>query len=421
MALLLPAIKGKMGSTAYYQANMPAREVVSGFRPAKELDHWANMGIDERIQRDPNLKRIKEEIVPYLARSKDRLFGALIILVYRGSIEWEPLDDIGGKIPVAYRKVADKIGFITVDGGELIVLDGQHRLLALRQIIQDGAEGEYVSQVPNDDVSIIFVAHESDEKTRRIFNKVNRYAKPTTRADNIITSEDDGCAIITRQLMEDEAPLGRKHNKDIVEWKSNTLSDRSVKFTTISSVYESVRAILAAEGITNFDEKHQVNRPSDKELEHAYERAAEWWNAILEIEPYKQALADTSVIPSLREPAKKFSLLFKPVGQIALIRALINLKGRGITVENALKRAVQIDWAINASHWVSMLVTPDGKIIAREENIQLTSAVVAYMIAPKKFSDDEALHLKKHYNAFRGCEDIDDPNSETKPVELPQI
>src|SRR5262249_27183700 len=158
-------------------------------RPAREMDEWANMGIDERMQRDPNLKRIRDEIVPYLAKSKDRLFGSLIILVYKGTIAFEPIGDLGTKIPAAYRKVAEKIGFITIDGGELIALDGQHRLLALRAIIQDGAEGEFVAEVPNDEITVMFVQHESNEKTRRIFNKVNRYAKPTSRSDNIITSE----------------------------------------------------------------------------------------------------------------------------------------------------------------------------------------------------------------------------------------
>ena len=49
------------------------------------------MSIEERMQREPNLARIKREIVPYLARHADRFFGSVIVLVQPGSVEFEPI------------------------------------------------------------------------------------------------------------------------------------------------------------------------------------------------------------------------------------------------------------------------------------------------------------------------------------------
>ena len=40
-----------------------------------------------------------------------------------------------------------------------------------------------------DEVCVIFIGYESDMKTRRIFNTINRYAKKTSRGDDIITSD----------------------------------------------------------------------------------------------------------------------------------------------------------------------------------------------------------------------------------------
>ena len=124
---------------------------------------------------------------------------------------------------------------------------------------------------------MLFIPHESFEKTRRIFNKVNRYAKPTSPTDNIITSEDDGSAIVTRWLVEAEPPLECSRPKPplnafdsagepIVEWRQQTLRPDARKFTTLSALYQMTQIILSADGITGFDEKHMVNRPTDRQL-----------------------------------------------------------------------------------------------------------------------------------------------------------
>ncbi|MGR5541059.1 DGQHR domain-containing protein, partial [Vibrio campbellii] len=212
------------------------------------------------------------EIAPYLAKSADRFFGSIIVLMYNTDVEFESLSDIASKMPKAYQKGMDNFGFLHIDGGELIVLDGQHRYSAFREVIQGDSEGEFSGSIPSDDISVIFLHHESNEKTRRIFNKLNRQAKSLSRGDNLIMSEDDGCAIVTRRLLEiDKGPLGVQAGKDlIVNWKSNTIASRSSQLTTINTVYETVKDILLSHGI-NFDEKVRQVRPTEDELCHAYE------------------------------------------------------------------------------------------------------------------------------------------------------
>ncbi len=83
MAIIIPCIKGKMGDTEYYQATMRASDLVHRVRPASELDEWATMTIEDRLQRSPDLKRVKAEIAPYIAQTKDRFFGSMIVLVYQ--------------------------------------------------------------------------------------------------------------------------------------------------------------------------------------------------------------------------------------------------------------------------------------------------------------------------------------------------
>jgi DNA sulfur modification protein DndB len=93
MALVIPGVKGHLGNTDFYQATMKVRDLVQGVRSASELDEWTTMSIEERIQRDPDLKRVKEQIAPYIAESKDRFFGAMVVLVYKGEIYFDSLRD----------------------------------------------------------------------------------------------------------------------------------------------------------------------------------------------------------------------------------------------------------------------------------------------------------------------------------------
>ena len=424
MAQVIPCIKSKMGDTSYYQTTMKARELVSVVRAASEMDSWATMSIEERLQRELNQKRIDEEIVPYLVKSRDRFFGSLVVLVFEGKVTFEQIEKFGAKTPEAYRSEAKNLGFLMIDGGELIVLDGQHRMAALRNIIQEKTiiEGAVCrAEVPSDDISVIFIEHENNEKTRRIFNKINRYAKPTSRGDNIITSEDDGYAIVARKLLDVGAPLGLKDSKKelIVNWKSNTLSVRSKQLTTISAVYETVKLILAHEGFPHFDEKSRVNRPGEDELDAAYEVVESWWSSILsKMKPYQEALADTtppqegikdvSRIPKMREAGESYSLLFKPVGQIAFVKGLIMAIQRKVDKNVAFDRANKCDWKLASDVWENIIARPDGKIIAKKEAIELTSELIAYFLSYDKMESKDKDSLNKRINRARGVEDKKD-------------
>ncbi len=293
MTYVVPALRGKMGSTEYFQSTMRAQDLASVAITAGELQEWATWSVFERFQRDLDLKRIRRDIVPYLAKTKDRFFSALIVLVFEPStFEFQPVLPWTSGLPGALRHAANEMGFLTIEGGRLVVLDGQHRLVSLREIISGDTEidGEYVGQIADDELSVIFIPHQSFEATRRIFNKVNRYAKPTSISDNVITSEDDGSAIVSRWLVEPEPPLGLndplpplnrldRRREPVVEWRSNKLENTSTKITTLNHLYQTVSIILAANGMTHFDERHLVNRPPDAQLVKAYTFAAEWWQS----------------------------------------------------------------------------------------------------------------------------------------------
>jgi DNA sulfur modification protein DndB len=353
---------------------------------------------------------VEKEIVPYLIRTKDRFFNALIVLVFEpASFEFEPLSKSAPNLPAAYRQSAEQMGFLTIDGGSLVVLDGQHRLAALRGVTTAGPElkGEFVDAVADDELSVLFIPHESFEKTRRIFNKVNRYAKPTSPSDNIITSEDDGSAIVTRWLVEPSPPMGMdkpkpplnsldKSGEPVVEWRHQTLRPPDRKFTTLSALYQMTQVILLADGIQGFDEKHMVNRPTDKQLRRAYTFVAQWWHTVLtSFTPYRRGLRRPESLPDFRSFQGEYSLLFRPVGQIAFTHALVGAVLLGRSLEEALESAEDIGWSASDPAFTDTVVYANGHMSTSEFSMKLAGRLGTYLIAWDLMTDSAIEKLQE--------------------------
>ena len=400
------AIKGRIGKTDYYQANISARELVAIAIPASELSDWDSWSMSERIQRDVSLNRIREELLPYLAFSKDRFYGSLIITVIEAdTFKFEPLEKVSPTIPAAYQSEIGSIGFLIIDGGQLVALDGQHRLVGLRELITNPYfSSEIVKGAADDDVCVMFVQHESLESTRRIFNKVNRHARPTTPSDNIITSEDDGYAIIARWLTEMDPPPGvrtprpplnwlNRNGDPIVEWKRTTLTQNSPSLTTLTAVHKTVQSILIANGLPKFSDS--INRPPDEELKKGYRWAARWWEAVLEeIAPLNWVRNRPEEIPSMRGPSKRHSLLFRPVGQMALFRGIGTAVDLGYNLEETIRRCNKIPWSTRSRLWREILVSEALRPITREKNIRLGGDLIGYLLAGHRMSPEDIYALQ---------------------------
>lgn len=413
-----------MGSTTYYQAVLRAQELAAVAKTAAELASWAEWSVFERFQRELAMRRVRKEIVPYLVRTKDRFFGSLIVLVYQPDLfQFETVDTFNPEIGNAYNDAARRMGFLSIDGGDLVVLDGQHRLAALREVVTAGPEldGPYRDAVGNDELCVVFIEHENFEKTRRIFNKVNRYAKPTSTSDNIITSEDDGLAIVTRWLVEPTPPLELasplpplnrvdRFGEPIVEWRSTRLSPDAQKITTLNHLYQTVGTILEANGISDFDERSRVNRPSDSELRSAYEFAAHWWSLALdEITAFERGLRQPDLIPDFRRYRAPESLLFRPIAQVALFKGIAESVSRGLQLELAFKRANELDWCAASDLWADTIIFGNGRMNARKEAVNVTGELIAYCIAADLYDETDKMLLEMDLEELTGIEGYELP------------
>ena len=403
----LGCIRATMGETEYYITKIAAGELIEKVGIAKEMPEWPDMTAEEKMQRECDIRRIVEEIVPYVVEDPDHFFSSLIVDVYSGfeEIKFESVEEAVAGIPAAYAVPMKGMGFITLPGKErLIALDGQHRLLSLRIAIR-GMMGIPAGtktfpamnnliphpELAQDELCVILVKHTNNAKIRKIFNKINKYAKQTSRSDNIITSDDDTFAVIARRLIKDGEPLGKVGGIDLVNWKSNTLSQRSKNLTTLSALYTSAETILKDK---NYSSKVLPNK---EELEIAYQKVADFWRTSLSrIDVFKQYLSLTREdrpVSGLRED----NLLMKPVTQMALAHVELFADRHGLAWESIVEKLNQINWRFDNSMWFNILVigSANKKMITGKESIRSAGAVITYMVMGEHMSRSEVADVKQ--------------------------
>ena len=414
-------IQAKMGDTPYYLAKMSAGQLIDSVGIAKELQEWPDMNADEKMQREYDIKRVVEEMVPYVVDDPNRFFGSLIIDIYSGyeEIVYESAADAIPALPAAYRVPMKDMGFLTLPGKErLIALDGQHRLLALKIAIKGVMgipAGEKMTaamnrlaphpELANEEISVIFVEHTDTQKIRKIFNKINKYAKQTSRGDNIITSDDDVFAVISRRLLKEGEPLAPINGIDLVNWKSNTLSTRSKQLTTLSALYTISGTLLK-------DNKFSTNvLPEEGEVEEAYNEVAEFWNVLLNnleaFQEYIQLTRRDKTISAMRES----NLLLKPVTQMALAHVAKMAKSKDIPWKDVVEKLNKISWSFDNEIWFNLLVigSANKKMITGKEAVRGVGMVISYLVMGDKMTKAELADVKTVYGNAKNNPDEELP------------
>ena len=387
MANVIPAMKVKFGQTEYFVSYMHINDIVNHVKFPQDLEGWDDMSIEVKFQREINMKRVEKGIAPYFATDNARFSGALVLAIQNHeSIEFESLTDFPMKIQKLYKTAAEGMGFLVFSGKEqLIPLDGQHRIKAF-ELATTGMDGN--KQVPGltpntklgeDQVAVILVRYEPQD-ARRIFNKINRYAKPTSKADNLITDDDDSMAVITRRLLGEHGVIPSR----LVRLRGNTLAGKAIEFTTLSTFYDSSNLlfeILCAVG---------EGTPSDMTPEqtdtYVDELHEEWDGLLSNVEHWTVAIKDpTANGDEDRKKIRNETLLGKPIGQRALVGgyALRLQDDDKIDRESVFKRINAIDWSVKNKMWHDVLMHSTGRVMAGKTTVTNASKFIAYLLGAK--------------------------------------
>jgi len=263
----------------------------------------------------------------------------------------------------------------------------------------DGFEAKI--EIAQDDCTVILIKHD-EEKSRKIFNKVNRYAKKTTKAEDLITADDDVIAVVVREEIAEKVIPAR-----LINYKSNTLSKLSYEFTTLSTIYEGTKYVL--EDLEN--KKINTQRlPSPADIEVYRDEAKSFWETIIEeIDLFDKSLHNPGKIDDekLREIRRDY-VLGKPAAQLAVIQAIVRLRsedddtGERIGLTEACQRINRLNWSVNNSDLQDVLLTGE-RIVFGKTAVSFAARIISFWIG-KKLSIEEEKDLKHKYKENSGRE-----------------
>ena len=434
---IYPAIQATMGRWQYYLVRMSMVELAQNIRYAEEI-HGASQ-LSHAIQRNLNRNRSTGEIARYLARHDDRFFGAIVVAALGGEPQWHPVsleDDpqfnlLGGRLTEAF-------GILTFDGTEnYYALDGQHRLAAIRNLLDNATDFRPPQNFRDEEVSVLIVTPRQLEETeefivryRRLFGHLNRYAKAMSPYDNIIMDEDDALAIVTRQLVS-QHPFFRSYSDS--EFESGRVymdSGKNLKnapyFTTLEVLYDLNVRLLSSRHRRNVGwgsnqedlRVYKGFRPPEEEIEGLLSELLVYWNSIIRVLPIIEEdglrMRDHRPPEQREDPSvSQDCVLFWPIVQVLLVdlvRALLDdvihissaADGRSepLTEDqayNALSPLGTINWDAHSLPWKYMLLVPTDETLVswritsedRKKRMHLMERILRWLCGVDPLTEEE--------------------------------
>lgn len=210
------AIKGQQGKHEYYLIQCPLRLV-----PRLFLFDEAEVPAALRRGRTVDVVRAAD-IAKYLREQPDTYVLAPIVATIDQAITFEPANDQN-----------DTIGQINIPiAAQLILQDGQHRKLALQQLLsKDATSG-------NDTIPVMLFPDEHLARSQRLYTALNSARAKGSRSKQVLHEHSD-LATLVQQLV-DEVPLFQERT----ELEKTTISNRSTALFTLSAIYQANEALL---------------------------------------------------------------------------------------------------------------------------------------------------------------------------------
>jgi DNA sulfur modification protein DndB len=376
--LLIPALRAYMGDWVYYIGAMKLSDVAARISFAGQIHQSA--ALRELIQRTLDESKHASQISAYLLRDRQRLFSSLVVGVYGGTPEWhevkirhvESLDP-----SLTNLDKSGVLGFLSLSGSEkLFALDGQHRVAGIKHAVAGN------TNLGNEEVSIIFVSHRSTpdglQRTRRLFTRLNRFAKPVRKEEIIALDEDDSVAILTRRFVDEEKDWRDKVS--LHKTKAMPVTDQK-SITTIGAIYDVLDSYLGAtrDGWTEFKRM----RPKDRELDAMMAEAKGLWRALAEAFPsFSKALkkADpTSVIAQARGPHGG-EIFFRPIGLETIVRTIVNFRRNGVSLSRAVNQISKVRMDLAGPPWAGVFWnSAKSRMLSGSENKKVAQTLLYWL------------------------------------------
>ena len=244
------ALRGTYGRVIYFVTKTSLRDAAENLILAPQ----DALTFSERIQRVVNTKRVEREIVPYLEHNDLRFFNALVCILLPDSNAMQAFwdfdeykDENGASIGgLGKLKIVKEVG--------RVVLDGQHRFIALQQYWK--AKRDSTGADTNIDIAIVFVivdelgrigTNTPDVRTktigavRNLFAVLNKTARSVDKTTLLLIDDANIFNVMTRSLIEQKLV-----DELVIKWTGgDNLQPRDPYFSTINVLKDALTYYLS--------------------------------------------------------------------------------------------------------------------------------------------------------------------------------
>lgn len=344
-------IENKMGDWTYYLATLSFADAADTLKFAHEVNKRTDL--DHLIQRE--LTSRSQEIAQYLTSQSQRLFGALICASF-------------GK-PIDFKSTGENVGQLTLDDESIYVLDGQHRLAAIKEVVQSNP-----NKFKSDFVPILLVFHHKTDpgyaRARRLFTTVNRYAKQTSKSTNRVMDEDDGISFLLLRLIREfmfwskRIKCTRTNKKKLVVLANSESMGKadSAYLMSVSSFYEVIFNLLPTGHKPGFVKLRKAQTlPQINVLDDAYGEVEIRLDELCQSVVCWKELEQNKIpdLTSLRNNLGGHPLV-RPVAIIPFSLAFNEAREANVTI-NHIKNVVNTYSDLSRAPWIGFLWDPTGK------------------------------------------------------------
>ena len=273
------AVRGTFSGVSYFMTSLTLSECADQlhFARTNEASSFA-----DRVQRQVNEKRANAIFDEYLRKPGLRFFNSLVVVLTpkegtdTGYYRFEPFEDPEGN-------AIQSVGVLEVLSDiDRIVVDGQHRLHALRRANEHTKQPEYDASIGLTEVKVpvVFLTFDDVEgeyrpgrrvpqigravadRSRKVFIDLNKTAKPVDKNSLLILDDSDFSAIAARHLIETDPTL-----ELYTKWSDagSTLADADPYFTNIFLLDQYVELVFANGVIDKISEMYALSLTDERE------------------------------------------------------------------------------------------------------------------------------------------------------------
>lgn len=215
-----PAIRGIQAGREYYICMCHLKLI-----PRIFLYDESDLPAELRAQRTLNRARIPDLANYIVNNPTEYVFSSITASIIDAPVTFIPFGESG---------LESKVGTIVIPmDARFLINDGQHRRAAIEEALKVRPD------IGNETISVVLFLDAGLKRSQQMFSDLNRHAVRPTRSISILYDHRDALAALSLKL---SATV--PYFQGLTELEKTSLSNRSIKMFTLSSIYQATQALL---------------------------------------------------------------------------------------------------------------------------------------------------------------------------------